>query len=413
MMLLVNIILAITVCVVGISRAAPATTMATTPQCPNVNGMTTIDMTKLTGLWYLVAMTPTSINQTCPLQCPRITFSQSTSNIQSMILNTDYTSYMLMYSCTIVNTTLVETFDVFGRQPNLAEHLQQAINREAMLMSPPIASPVSSTPAMPSMTTIPEADNKIERKYPVSERFNTLLPYECNPLQTIEPLIADGLSWSFDTSQFTKAQFVRIEGTAIFTGYFWPFTKDHDKFDALLKMIIHFFVADDHDETVYGHIDRDADKAAAILGQLYAVCDKLEGKDAGGRHVSAIRWKPYILAAYAVYNEIYLALNEVQKRRFLHVFREWNEGMIEECYDLQAKRKFNNLDEYIEVRGKSIATMPLLHLIEYADNLYVPEPEWNHPSMQALFAHLNRALIICNDMYSFEKELLDAGGRPD
>ncbi|CAG2114628.1 unnamed protein product [Medioppia subpectinata] len=166
-MLLVNIILAITVCVIGLSRAAPATTMGTssTPQCPNVNGMTTIDTTKLMGLWYLVAMTPSPINQTCPLQCPRLTFSQSTSStynflfttnitgqtqpitiglsdlpitpvvspfnlsmdilgtlidIQSMILNTDYTNYMLMYTCSIVNTTLVETFDVFGRQPSMA-----------------------------------------------------------------------------------------------------------------------------------------------------------------------------------------------------------------------------------------------------------------------------------------------------
>ncbi|CAG2113180.1 unnamed protein product, partial [Medioppia subpectinata] len=264
------------------------------------------------------------------------------------------------------------------------------------------------------MSNVPEQQKSdIVRKYQVSDRFKTLLPYECGPLQSVKPLVDDALSWSFDTCQFTKPQYVRIEGTAVFAGYFWPFTRDRVKFDALIKMIIHFFVADDHDETVYGHIDRDAGKAAAILGQLYEVCDKISDTTGKGRHVSAIHWKPYILAAYAVYDEIYSALNEVQKRRFLHLFREWNDGMIAECFDIKSKRQFKNLDEYIEVRTKSIATMPLIHLIEYADNLYVPEPEWQHPSMQALFAHLNRALIICNDMYSFEKELLDAGGRPD
>ncbi|CAG2106248.1 unnamed protein product [Medioppia subpectinata] len=234
-----------------------------------------------------------------------------------------------------------------------------------------------------------------ERKYPVPEAVVSIMPYERNPQHGVQPLTVQAQQWVFETSLFSQQKFKRISGTTEFTDYFWPFCSNPDRYEILIKLIVNLFVLDDHLETPYGDIDRRVPEAEAIFGQLYRVYDKLlQPTDSAGQPESVPfhDWKPYVLGAYAIYDK-------------------WTDGMVEECAHLQHNKVFDNLDEFFEVREKSVAILMIYHLIEYAENLFVPESEWLNPIVQQLLQKLSRLAVICNDMYSLEKELMDAGNK--
>ncbi|CAG2113761.1 unnamed protein product [Medioppia subpectinata] len=224
-----------------------------------------------------------------------------------------------------------------------------------------------------------------QRKYSVPEGVVSILSYERNPQHGIQPLTARAQQWQ---------QFKRISGTTEFTDYFWPFCTDPDRYEILIKLILNLFVLDDHMETPYGDIDRRMPEAETIFGQLYRVYDKLlQPTDRADQpeYVSFHAWKPYVLGAYAIYDKVFTAYNDVQKHRFIDIWRSWTDGMVGECAHLQHNKQFDNLDEFFEVREKSVAILMIYHLIEYAENLFVPELEWRNPTVQQLLKQLSQA----------------------
>ncbi|CAG2117083.1 unnamed protein product [Medioppia subpectinata] len=206
-----------------------------------------------------------------------------------------------------------------------------------------------------------DKSNKSQRKYPIPADAITTLPYHYNHIHDlIDPL---SRQWLQESSLFTPEQYNRVANTGLYTEYFYPFITDEDRYDVLNRQMVNFAIIDDHLETPYGDIDRQAMKAKPVLDQFYHVYAKLLGGP-NSEHISAHSWKPYVLAT-------------------------------------------------APVRRISVAFMPIYYMCEYAHLMFVPEDEWHNPRMQRLFKLLSKAGVMCNDIYSFEKKVLDAGGLPD
>ncbi|CAG2116758.1 unnamed protein product [Medioppia subpectinata] len=244
-------------------------------------------------------------------------------------------------------------------------------------------------------------------KYPVPSDVVSIFPYKCHPLDGVEPMYSAAQKWSFECSLFTPTQHKRIATSGAFASYFYPDCPDPRRYYNLYRQMIMFFIIDDHCETTEGDVGLKAAEADNIIGQLHEVCDKL----LGDRFVSARDWKPYMLSAYALYEDILVDYNDVQKRRYVHLWREWTDSMIDQCRNITDAKQYKSADEFYKIRENGVAAKCTMHMIEYAYELYVPEPEWQNPRFQLYLTLGARATVYTNDLYSIDKELMDAGGR--
>ena len=64
----------------------------------------------------------------------------------------------------------------------------------------------------------------------------------------------------------------------------------------------------------------------------------------------------------------------------------------------------------MQIRIKSIGFRPSVQFIEYADDLFVPDEDWNDPRMQSLFDMMSEIFVFVNDFFSFEKEVIQLNG---
>ncbi|CAG2168051.1 unnamed protein product [Oppiella nova] len=208
--------------------------------------------------------------------------------------------------------------------------------------------------------------------------------------------------WCFETSLFSRDKFRRIADSTYYTAYFYSFCTDRERYETLTKSMINIFILDDHMETTWGDINRKV-KAKEIYGQLHEVCDKL--LNPGNRSIRMHDWKPYMLGAYAIYEDLLSAYNDCQRKRCLGFLKEWTDSMIDECVDLEANKRIENISQFKEVRGRSIAVLFFVQLMEYADNLFVPQAEWDHPKFQRLLVLATYLVTLANEVYSFEKEV--------
>ncbi|CAG2121964.1 unnamed protein product, partial [Medioppia subpectinata] len=52
----------------------------------------------------------------------------------------------------------------------------------------------------------------------------------------------------------------------------------------------------------------------------------------------------------------------------------------------------------------------IISLIEYSDEIHVPDNEWSDPRIARLRDLCNLSIVYINDVYSFEKELNEQNG---
>ncbi|CAG2170610.1 unnamed protein product, partial [Oppiella nova] len=202
---------------------------------------------------------------------------------------------------------------------------------------------------------------------------------------------------------FSRDKFRRIADSTYYAAYFYSFCTDKDRYETLTKSMINIFILDDHAETTWGDINRKEVKAKEIYGQLHEVCDKLLDPD--NRTIKMHRWKPYMLGVYAIYEDMMSAYNDCQRKRCLGFLKEWTDSVIDECVELEANKRIENLAQFMEVRGVSVAVLFFIQLMEYADNLFVPQAEWDHPKFQRLLELATYLVTLMNEVYSFEKEV--------
>ncbi|CAG2120984.1 unnamed protein product [Medioppia subpectinata] len=233
------------------------------------------------------------------------------------------------------------------------------------------------------------------------------MAYKCHPLHGVDPMYSRTHKWGFECSLFTAGQYKRIYDTTMFSSYAYPDCPDDIRYDNVVRHMIMFFIFDDHLETPYGDIGLGVAEADTLMGQINDLFDKLLGK----RHVSARDWKPYMLAALALYEDTIAEFNDEQKSRFVRIWKEWTDAMGVQCRNVTQQTQYDSVEQFYKVRDDVIAAKCLYVLLEYAHNLYVPEAEWTNPRFQLYLKHSTRAVVCANDLYSLDKELMDCGGR--
>jgi len=60
-----------------------------------------------------------------------------------------------------------------------------------------------------------------------------------------------------------------------------------------------------------------------------------------------------------------------------------------------------------QIRLDSGAMKTIFALIEYSENIYIPDLVWHDERIQRLMDLCNLSTIFVNDVYSFEKEYLE------
>ena len=155
------------------------------------------------------------------------------------------------------------------------------------------------------------------------------------------------IDWGFRSSAFTKEEFDKIKGLGTLVAHIYPLCDDINRYEILVKYFIMFFVFDDHTECKYGQIARNQDQSKRIWKQFEQMLVKLEGK----QKVSMSKWEPYVLAMYAVLEDMYVTYNDLQKKRFIEVWSDYMQGNIEETNLISSGRTIANLEQLNKVKN--------------------------------------------------------------
>ena len=185
--------------------------------------------------------------------------------------------------------------------------------------------------------------SKHYRKYPLPP-LNTTFPYKRNPLDK-RPEIRHWLQWNLESSVMSKEKFAKFEGTTIFTAYFYPFCSSIDRYENLVKYMVQFFVFDDHTEADWGDVARNMDEANKIWGQFDQMLDKL----VSDRNIPMNGWKPYVLAMYSVFENIFDQFNDTQKTRSVDAWKSYMQGNLEETQAINSGLQFTDIEQMIKV----------------------------------------------------------------
>lgn len=91
-------------------------------------------------------------------------------------------------------------------------------------------------------------------------------------------------------------------------------------FERLVKWMAYLFICDDHIE-----LGRDKEITEQIINQAMDCIKRLEAIHVNGvvHNVSLLGFKPYILCAYFIAEDILLEMNMEQRRRFIQVWRSY------------------------------------------------------------------------------------------
>ena len=181
------------------------------------------------------------------------------------------------------------------------------------------------------------------RKYSLPP-LNTTFAYKPNPLDK-RPEVKQWTEWNYESSLVSKDKFAKMEGTTMFTAYFYPFCKNMDRYENLVKYMVQFFVFDDHTEADWGDVARNREESERIWGQFGLMLDKLVGKEP----IAMNAWKPYVLAMYSVLENIYSQYNDQQKRRSVNAWRNYMEGNLEETEAIANGTQFTNIQQMVKV----------------------------------------------------------------
>ncbi|CAG2108191.1 unnamed protein product [Medioppia subpectinata] len=117
-------------------------------------------------------------------------------------------------------------------------------------------------------------------------------------------------------------------------------------------------------------------------------------------------WETYVLCIYTVCDIIMAGMPDTQQRRLISSWRSYLDGQ-QKSKQIIDKRENVDLDEI----NKAISGMEIIiALIEYSDEIHVPDNEWSDPRIARLRDLCNLSIVYLNDVYSFEKELNEQNG---
>ena len=160
---------------------------------------------------------------------------------------------------------------------------------------------------------------------------NEFNQFEHNPNQEL-------IDWSFRSSGLSKEAFKKVKGTGPIAAYMYPFCYDIKRYQTLLLMVFSLYIIDEHTEPNYIGIDKNYDQVRRTWRQAGQMFEKLQGE----KHVSMCEWDPFIMAMYAMLEDIYVTYNEEQKKRFINAWLDHIQGNLEEIDHVSSERSIES-----------------------------------------------------------------------
>ncbi|XP_037049366.1 uncharacterized protein LOC119083687 [Bradysia coprophila] len=247
------------------------------------------------------------------------------------------------------------------------------------------------------------SEDKEHRCYQIP-KFNTLFTYRANPFDKQLPRVNEWMDWIFQFSLLSKCHYERRirEASIMTTSYMYPFCKDINRFERLVKWLSYLFVGDDHVE-----IGRTKEATQQITNQAINCIRRLEAIHVTGEehNVSLLNIRQFIVCTYLVVEDILLDMKMEQRKRFLQAWRSYCLATSKENELIEIQ--LLDLDVIVKTRLESGAVRTIIALIEYSEKIHISDELWYDDRIQRLMDLCNYCVVLINDVYSFEKEFLD------
>ncbi|XP_054161308.1 uncharacterized protein LOC128959391, partial [Oppia nitens] len=241
-------------------------------------------------------------------------------------------------------------------------------------------------------------------RYPIP-KLTTRLPFKRNPLDIT--VGGDELNrWlyrQFPTSHISVNKYMKQVFTAkLCTAYYYPKCLDRDRYYHMLQHMIYYYIMDDKTDEPSGPLNNNnMDECRRVWSQVAKLFADISSGGGGGE---GDRMESYVREIQPTFTDIYRSFNGQQWSRFVDTWLDYVNGNIEQN---EAKnQRFASLDQLLKNRRKTAGVIPTTLTLEYAYKFELPEPDWLDPRMQTLIQLATDQIILVNDLFSFEKEIM-------
>ncbi|XP_054156861.1 uncharacterized protein LOC128955234 [Oppia nitens] len=192
--------------------------------------------------------------------------------------------------------------------------------------------------------------------------------------------------------------------------YYYPTLTSEDSYYHMLQDTIFTFLMDDHTEESWRqHNGQQMDKCRLVWTQMtsmFAVA--ASGHQSNPNTLPVDRMEPFIGAIIPTFQTYFRQMSAEQWTRFVSARLEFAAGNIEETEILrQNGGRFASFDEKLRIRRKTVGLKPTLLSVTYGLDIDLPERDWSDPRMKQLVSLVVDYCIHTNDIFSFEKELVN------
>ncbi|XP_054158198.1 uncharacterized protein LOC128956505 [Oppia nitens] len=177
----------------------------------------------------------------------------------------------------------------------------------------------------------------------------------------------------------------------------------------MLQHMIYYFIMDDKTDEPSGPLNSDnIDECRRVWSQVAKLfADITNGGDSVGGGVGGGGgncMEPYVEVIEPTFTDIYRSLNGQQWSRFVNSWLDYVNGNVEQ--NEVKNQRFASVDQLLMNRRKTAGVIPTTLTLDYANKFELPEPDYLDPRMQTLIQLATDNIVLVNDLFSFEKEIM-------
>lgn len=227
--------------------------------------------------------------------------------------------------------------------------------------------------------------------------FKSIFPVKENKYFNND-LISNWIDELNASSNFGVEHLPTINSCKDFVKYMFIDVSDQGKLELLVKILVMYFIFDDHTECNDGDINRDEALNDAVWNEVRDVLNNVKSKQFNKN------WKPYVKLLYHTIERAFQNPNmpNESKDRFIKFYKEYCDGTIDETK--YCNHEFNDINKLFDIKIKSMAFRSVIGLIEIAYDLYLSNLEWEDADLKNILNLASHQMIYVNDLFSFEKE---------
>ncbi|XP_054158218.1 uncharacterized protein LOC128956525 [Oppia nitens] len=185
----------------------------------------------------------------------------------------------------------------------------------------------------------------------------------------------------------------------------------------MLQFMVYFVIMDDKNDEPAGPLGiENWDECCRVWSQVPKLVASIGGNGSDGSNGDQISnssssigsqvpaVEPYVSQIEPTFTDIYRSFTSQQWRRFVDNWLDYGSGNVEQ--NAYNGRWFSSVDQLLKNRRKTAGVIPTTITLDYAYKFELPERDWLDPRMQTLIQLATDQIILVNDLFSFEKELM-------